>query len=169
VIFSPEGHLDVAALQNKLGSWPNGRKLTLGFLVYQLPTQFLWGCDHERKALGSPLPDARLHPMGAYGVHDQRHKGSAMPGALSQQELDSDDGREHAVTPRGLAGLLTRADDGFWLQLGRPRCLPSAQHGGDTGYHRSTSCMCGDHRPSHTGATMVDQQQLRPYQLTTYP
>ena len=55
------------------GSWPNGIKLTLEFLLYQLPPQFLPGCDHEREALGSPLPDARLHPMGAYRVHDHRH------------------------------------------------------------------------------------------------
>jgi hypothetical protein len=55
------------------GSWPNGMKLTLECLLYQLPTPFLSGCDHEREALGSPLPNARLRPMGAYGVHDQRH------------------------------------------------------------------------------------------------
>jgi hypothetical protein len=42
-------------------------------LLYQLLTQFLPGFDHEREALEPPFLDARLHPMGAYVVHDQRY------------------------------------------------------------------------------------------------
>jgi hypothetical protein len=55
-----------------VGSWVNGIKLASDLLVYQLLTQCLPGFDHQREALGSPLLDARLHPMGADGVHDQR-------------------------------------------------------------------------------------------------
>jgi len=39
-------------------------------VLYYLLAQFLPGFDHEREALGSPLLDARLHPMGACKVHD---------------------------------------------------------------------------------------------------
>jgi hypothetical protein len=60
---------------------------------------------------------------------------------LEQTELDRGDRRSYAVAPGSLAGLLTRADNGCWWQLGRPRRFDSAQYGGDTGYHRSTSCM----------------------------
>src|SRR5215472_8345840 len=69
--------------------------------------------------------------MGARGVAMQN---------LSKKELDGGDGREHTVAPGGIAGLLTRANDGFWWQLGRPLGFESAPHGGDTGDHRSTSC-----------------------------
>jgi hypothetical protein len=34
---------------------------------------------------------------------------------LSQEELDGGDGREHAVAPGGLAGLLARGCDGIRL------------------------------------------------------
>src|SRR5215831_16405595 len=97
--------------------------------------------------------------MGARGVAMQN---------LSKKELHGGDGREYTVAPGGIAGLLTRANDGFWLQLGRPLGFESAQHGGDTGYHRSTSCARGDHRPFHTGDTMVDHHRSHPYKLTTY-
>ena len=88
--------------------------------------------------------------MGARGVAMQN---------LSQQELDGGDGREHTVTPGGLAGLLARADDRFWLPRGRPLGCEAAQHGGDTGDHRSTSCKGGDHRPWPTGDMMVAQHR----------
>jgi hypothetical protein len=55
------------------GSWPNGMKLTSTLLLYQLLTQYVPGCDHEREALGAPFLDARLHPMGADGINDQAH------------------------------------------------------------------------------------------------
>ena len=88
---------------------------------------------------------------------------------LEEQELADGDGREDTVAPEGIAGLLTRAHDGFWLQLGRPRCFESPQHGGDIGYHRSTPCTRCDHKPLHTGDTLVDQHRSQPYKLPTYP
>jgi hypothetical protein len=87
---------------------------------------------------------------------------------LSQEELHGRDRRQHAVAPGGIASRLTRADDGFRLQQSRPLCFESAKHGSDTGYHRSTSCMCGNHRPLQTGDMMVDQHRLHPYKLATY-
>jgi hypothetical protein len=51
---------------------PNGMKLGSDLLVYQLLTQYVPGFEHEREALGAPLLDPRLHPMGAEGVHAQR-------------------------------------------------------------------------------------------------
>jgi hypothetical protein len=53
------------------GSWPNGVKLAPARVLEQLLPQCLPGCDHQREGLGTPLLDARLHLMGAYGVHDQ--------------------------------------------------------------------------------------------------
>ena len=50
---------------------PNGIKLASELWLEQLLTQFLPGCDHQWEALGAPLFDARLHPMGTYGVHDE--------------------------------------------------------------------------------------------------
>src|SRR5262247_1111699 len=88
---------------------------------------------------------------------------------LQQKELDGGDGREYTVAPGGIAGLLARADDSFWLQLGRPLCFESAQDGGDTGYHRSPSCQGYDHMPLHTGDIMVAQHRLHLYKLATYP
>src|SRR6266480_300796 len=88
---------------------------------------------------------------------------------LQEQELDGGDGREDTVAPGGIAGRLTRANDGFWLPRGRPLCFKSSKHGGDTGYHRSTSCTRCDHRPFHTGDTMVDQHRSHHYKLITYP
>jgi hypothetical protein len=55
-----------------IGSWPNGIKLGSDLLVYPLLTQCLPGFDHQWEALGAPLLDPRLHPMGTDGVHDQR-------------------------------------------------------------------------------------------------
>jgi hypothetical protein len=51
----------------------NGMKLTSELWLYPLLTSFLPGCAHEREALGAPLLDPRLHPIGAYGDHDHRH------------------------------------------------------------------------------------------------
>ena len=51
----------------KLGSYANGIKLGSEPLLYDLLTQCVPGFDHEWEALGSPLLDARLRPMGAYG------------------------------------------------------------------------------------------------------
>jgi hypothetical protein len=48
-------------------------KLTAELLLYYLLAQLLSGFDHQREALGPPLLDAWLHPMEAYGVHDQRY------------------------------------------------------------------------------------------------
>jgi hypothetical protein len=68
-VQSPRG--DSRALDvTKTGQEPNGMKLTSERLLDQLLTQVLAGCDHEREALRSPLPDARLHPMGTLGVDD---------------------------------------------------------------------------------------------------
>jgi hypothetical protein len=86
--------------------------------------------------------------MGACGV--------AMRNLL-QKELEGSKGCEHAIAPEGIADLLTCADDGLWLQLGRLLCFESAQYGGDAGYHHSTSCVRGDHRPFPTGDTMIGQ------------
>jgi hypothetical protein len=88
---------------------------------------------------------------------------------LPEKALDGGDGREYTVAPGGLAGLLTRANECFWLPLGRPLWFKASKHGGDTGYHRSTSCTRGDHRPFHIGDTMVDQHRSHHYQLITYP
>ena len=55
----------------------NGLKLASEPLLDPLLAQFLPGCEHERGALGAPLLDAGLPPMGAYGVHEQRHAWSA--------------------------------------------------------------------------------------------
>jgi hypothetical protein len=48
----------------KSGQEPNGIKLASELWLEQLRTQFLPGCDHQWEALGAPLLDARLHPMG---------------------------------------------------------------------------------------------------------
>ena len=55
-----------------VGLGPNGIKLASELLLYQLLTQCLPGFDHQREALGPPFLDARLHPMRACGVHNQR-------------------------------------------------------------------------------------------------
>jgi hypothetical protein len=55
-----------------VGSYANGMKLTSELLLDQLLTQYVSGCDHAWEALGPPLLDARLHPMGARRVDDQR-------------------------------------------------------------------------------------------------
>jgi hypothetical protein len=57
----------------QIGSSSNGMQLSSECLLEQLLTPFLPGCDQARDALGAPLLNARLYPMGAYGVHDQRH------------------------------------------------------------------------------------------------
>jgi hypothetical protein len=49
-------------------------KLAAERLLDQPPTSFLPGRDHQGEGLGPPLLDARLRPMGADGVHDQRHE-----------------------------------------------------------------------------------------------
>jgi hypothetical protein len=53
---------------------PNGMKLASECIQDQLLTQFLPGFNHERDTLGSPLLDARLHPMGAFRINNQRHE-----------------------------------------------------------------------------------------------
>src|SRR5215217_9080840 len=88
---------------------------------------------------------------------------------LEEQELEGGHGRQYTVAPGGIAGLLPRANDGFRLPRGRPLGCESVQHGADTGDHRFTSCTRGDHRPFHTGDTMVAQHRSYPYKLTTYP
>jgi hypothetical protein len=129
-------------------------------------------CQQEAKEVEEELRAGLTIGRGteayAADVWQMRARGVAMPN-LSQKELEGGDGRAHAVAPGGLAGLLACAEDGFWLSLGRPLRCESAQHGGDTGDHRSTSCMCCDHRPLHTGDIMVAQRRLHPYKLTTYP
>jgi hypothetical protein len=57
-----------------VGSWANGMKLASECILDQLLTQFLPGFNHERETLGSPLLDARLHPMGAFRINNQRHE-----------------------------------------------------------------------------------------------
>ena len=56
------------------GQEPNGMKLAPTRVLDQPLTQFLPGCDHERKAFRSSFLDARLHTMGADRVHDQRRE-----------------------------------------------------------------------------------------------
>src|SRR5262245_61655386 len=71
---------------------PNGMKLTSELLLQQRLTQFLPGCDPPREALGAPLLEARLHPRGASGVHDQRHSWAASAGrAAPPQRLQTAD------------------------------------------------------------------------------
>jgi hypothetical protein len=48
-------------------------KLTSEFLLSQRLTQCLPGCAHHWAALGPPLLDARLHPVGANRAQQQRH------------------------------------------------------------------------------------------------
>ena len=60
---------------------------------------------------------------------------------LEQEELDGGRGRQHAVAPGGLAGLLARRHHRVRLALGRPLGFPARQHGSDTGYHPSPSWM----------------------------
>jgi hypothetical protein len=56
-----------------VGSWPNGMQLTSALLLHQWLTQCLPGFDHKGNVLRPSLLDARLHPMRACRVHDQRH------------------------------------------------------------------------------------------------
>jgi hypothetical protein len=58
---------------HSVGSWANGMKLASALWLDSLLAQFLPGCDHQREALGSPLLDPRLYPMGAFRVDPQRH------------------------------------------------------------------------------------------------
>jgi hypothetical protein len=58
-------------LQIKLGSWPEGIKLTSTLLLHQRLTQFLPGVDDESQAFGAPLLEARLQPVRADGVDHQ--------------------------------------------------------------------------------------------------
>jgi hypothetical protein len=60
---------------------------------------------------------------------------------LEQEELDRSDGRQHAVSPCSVAGLLARGDDGFRLQLSGPLRFESFEHGSDAGDHPFTSCI----------------------------
>jgi DNA-binding NtrC family response regulator len=53
------------------GSSSNGIKLSPERMLYQLLTQLLPGCDHQREALGAPLLDTGLYPMRSEGIHDQ--------------------------------------------------------------------------------------------------
>jgi hypothetical protein len=56
------------------GSNRNGIKLASEPLLDYLLAQFLPGFNHQREALGSPLLDPRLHPMGAFRVYNQCHE-----------------------------------------------------------------------------------------------
>lgn len=67
--------------------------------------------------------------MGARGVAMQH---------LSEKELNGGDRREHTVAPGGIAGLLARANNRVWWQLGRPLSCASLKHGDEKGYHIST-------------------------------
>ena len=117
---------------------------------------------------GTGLTGGRRAAPSARQMGEMTAGGMAMQ-HRPEQELDGGDGREYTVAPGGIAGRLTRANDGFWLQRGRPRCFTSSQHGGDTGDHRSTSCTRGDHRPLHPGDTLVDHHRSHHYKLITYP
>jgi hypothetical protein len=68
--FEPCASSTSRTIWAKVVSWPNGMKLSSERWLEQLLTQFPPGCDHQRKALGAPFLDARLHPMGACRVHD---------------------------------------------------------------------------------------------------
>jgi hypothetical protein len=61
-------------LQNDVGSWANGIKLTSDHLLYQLLTQFLPRLHHNRNTLRPPFLDARLQAMRACRVDAQRHE-----------------------------------------------------------------------------------------------
>ena len=52
-------------------------KLAPECVLDQLPAQCLSGLNHPWAALGSPLLDPRLPPIGACGVHAQRYEGHA--------------------------------------------------------------------------------------------
>jgi hypothetical protein len=87
-------------------------------------------------------PSAReMRHMTARGVAVQN---------LEQEALDGGRGRQHAVAPGGLAGLLARRHHRVRLEWGRPLCFQARQHGSDTGYHPSTSGMyVGGPAPSY--------------------
>ena len=69
----PGAQIDIDAITpiiNK-GFHLNGIKLASERLLDQLTAQFLSGFNHQGEALGSPLFDPRLHPMGADGIDAQ--------------------------------------------------------------------------------------------------
>jgi hypothetical protein len=72
---------------------------------------------------------------------------------LSANKLHGSDGREDTLAPGGIAGLLTRANDGCWVHLGGPLGFEAAQHGGDTGDQRSP--------PAHVGSPGYFIQEIR--------
>jgi hypothetical protein len=68
---APIARLGSAPIITKSAQEPNGMKLTPERVLYQLLTQLLPGCDHQREALGAPLLDTGLYPMRSEGIHDQ--------------------------------------------------------------------------------------------------
>jgi len=120
------------------------------------------------RASGAGVTGGRRTEASARQMRQMTAGGMAVQ-PLEEKERDGGDGRESTVAPGGLAGRRTRAKDGLWRPLGRPRGVESAQPGGATGDPRPTSCPRGDHRPLPTGETLVDQHRSHPYKLTTSP
>jgi len=60
-------------------------KLTSELLLEQLLSQFLPGFDHERDALGAPLLEPRLHPIGRAGFTINAMNGTPVLGAPSHR------------------------------------------------------------------------------------
>jgi hypothetical protein len=73
---------------------------------------------------------------------------------LSEEELDGGNGRQHAGAPGGIASLSAHRHNRVRLEVGCPLCFQSRQHGSDTRYHPSTSCM-------HVGGTGHFIQEIR--------
>ncbi len=58
---------------------------------------------------------------------------------LQQKQLHSDDRIQQAVSPRGIARLLTGGVDRVGLQLDSPIRFETLEDGGDTGHHGGLS------------------------------
>jgi hypothetical protein len=58
---------------------------------------------------------------------------------LQQKQLHSGDRIQQAVSPRGVAHLLTSGVDRVGLQLGSPIRFETLEDGGDTGHHSGLS------------------------------
>jgi hypothetical protein len=98
-------------------------KLTSDFLLYQLLTQSLPGCDHEGEALGPPLLDARLHARRSDGVDDQpaerypAARGAEPPERIQEADPLYADVLAHGGVPHDHADqVVDHGKDGQFLQ-----------------------------------------------------
>ncbi len=77
-------------------------KLAPECLLSHLLTPILPGVDHQGEAFGPPLLDGRLHLLGAYRGHDQRHSWPVSTwGAEPPQGLQKTDPRHVGVLQPG--------------------------------------------------------------------